>query len=126
MSALLPKGGLSAPEPHTQVSPSSHRFKGPSSSLSPSPKVVADPQRGNVTRGPSCRGWDEASPDGCSTSSCVNRPRGLRGWEPQPLSPSPQGLITSAGSPALRGGESSLWATLKSLKETSAHHSPAV
>ena len=110
-----------------------HRFlqvpmgsRGPSSSLSPSPKAVADPLRGNVTRGPSCRGWDEASPGGCSTSSCVKRPRGLRGWEPQPLSPSLQGLITSVGSPALQGGESLLWATLKSLKETSAHHSPAV
>lgn len=75
-------------------------------------------------------GWDEASPGGCSPSSCVNRLRGLRALEPQQLSPSLQGLLVSAEMPVLLGDWGWLWAAPKSLKEnptpTAAHHhSPA-
>lgn len=128
MAALVLEGALPAPEPHTQ---GPGRLKqtdfsefpwvdgAPSSSLSPSPEAVADPQRGNVTRGPSCGGWDEASPGWlqhqllCEQTSCAEGPGASSAAQPLPTGPaslcgeprSPQRWEFSPGSP-------------KSLKET--------
>lgn len=102
MAALVLEGALPAPEPHTQgpgrlkqTDFSEFPWVGgaPSSSLSPSPEAVADPQRGNVTRGPSCGGWDEASPGRlqhqllCEQTSWAEGPGASSAAQPLPTGP---------------------------------------